>query len=54
MDQPVKQKTSYKEKRIGNTVYCITNVYTGEKDLKAALEELAVRRAMADQSKHAE
>ena len=48
MDKPDGRQTSYKEKKIGNTIYCITSVYTGEKDLKQALEELAIRRAMAD------
>ncbi len=40
--------TSYKEVKIGNTLYCVTSVFTGEKDLEKTLEELAVRRAMAE------
>ncbi|MBP5718872.1 MAG: hypothetical protein J6X53_07825 [Abditibacteriota bacterium] len=48
MDKPDGKQTSYKEKKIGNTIYCITSVYNGEKDLKSALEELAIRSAMAD------
>ena len=48
MEKQESSRTSYKEKKIGNTLYCITSVYTGEKDLKKALEELAIRRAMAD------
>ena len=40
--------TSYKEVRIGNTVYRITSVFSGEKDLGKSLEQLAVRRAMTE------
>ena len=39
---------SYREVRIGNTIYRVTSVFTGEKDLKETLEQLAVRRAMAE------
>lgn len=42
------QQTSYREIKIGNTIYRVTSVFTGEKDLKETLEQLAVRRAMAD------
>lgn len=38
--------TSYREVRIGNTIYRVTSVFTGEKDLGKTLEQLAVRRAM--------
>ena len=40
--------TSYKEVRIGKTIYRVTSVFTGEKDLGETLEQLAVRRAMAE------
>ena len=40
--------TTYKEVTIGNTIYCVTSVYLGEKDLGKTLEELAVRKAMLD------
>ena len=40
--------TSYKEVKIGNTLYRVTSVFTGEKDLAQTLEQLAVRRAMAE------
>ena len=43
-----KPTTSYKEVRIGNTLYRVTSVFTGEKDLGKTLEQLAVRRAMAE------
>lgn len=43
-----KSTTSYREIKIGNTLYRVTSVFTGEKDLGKTLEQLAVRRAMAD------
>ena len=45
------QKTptrSYKEIKIGNTIYRVTSIFSGEKDLGKTLEQLAVRRAMAE------
>ena len=48
MEKPVKQTSSYIEVQIGNTLYRVTSVFTGEKDLGKALEELAIRRAMAE------
>ena len=43
-----KPTTSYKEVKIGNTIYRVTSVFTGEKDLGKSLEQMAVRRAMAE------
>lgn len=40
--------TSYKEVRIGNTIYRVTSFFSGEKDLGKTLEQLAVRRAMSE------
>ena len=40
--------TSYKEVRIGNTLYRVTSFFSGEKDLGKTLAQLAVRRAMAE------
>ncbi len=40
--------TSYKEVKIGNTLYRVTSVFTGEKDLGETLEQLVLRRAMAE------
>ena len=40
--------TSYKEIQIGKTLYRVTSVFTGEKDLGKTLEQLAVRRAMTE------
>ena len=39
---------SYKEVRIGKTLYRVTSVFSGEKDLGRTLEQLAVRRAMTE------
>jgi len=51
MDMATKQttvpQTSYREVRIGNTLYRVTSVFTGEKDLGKTLEQLAIRQAMA-------
>lgn len=43
-----KQTSSYKEVRIGNTIYRVTSIFTGEKDLGKTLEQLAIRRAMEE------
>lgn len=48
MDKQKKPETSYKEVVIGKTLYRVTSVFTGEKDLGKTLEQLAVRRAMAE------
>jgi hypothetical protein len=40
--------TSYKEVKIGKTTYRVTSVFLGEKDLGRTLEQLAIRKAMAD------
>ncbi len=45
-----KPTTSYKEIKIGNTLYRVTSVFTGEKDLGKTLEQLAVRRAMSERT----
>ena len=41
--------TSYKEIRIGHTIYRVTSFFSGEKDLGRTLEQIAVRQAMAQQ-----
>ena len=40
--------SSYKEVRIGKTIYRVTSFFSGEKDLGKTLEQLAVRRAMSE------
>ena len=40
--------TSYKEVKVGKTIYRITSVFLGEKDLGKTLEQLAIRKAMTD------
>ena len=46
--QPNAPVTSYREVKIGNTLYRVTSIFTGEKDLGKTLESLAIRRAMTD------
>jgi hypothetical protein len=40
--------TSYREVKMGRTVYRVTSVFKGEKDLAQSLEQLAIRKAMTD------
>ena len=40
--------SSYKEVRIGKTIYRVTSFFSGEKDLGKTPEQLAVRRAMSE------
>jgi len=40
--------TTYKEVKIGKTIYRVTSVFLGDKDLKNTLEQLAIRKAMTD------
>ena len=40
--------TSYHEITIGKTLYRVTSVYKGEIELKKALEELTISRALKD------
>ena len=46
--------TTYKEKKIGNTIYRVTSIFTGEKDLGETLERLAIDRVICDIKKGAE
>jgi hypothetical protein len=39
--------TAYREVKIGKTVYRVTSVYTGEKELGPTLEKLAARHVLA-------
>jgi len=43
-----KKQTSYREVTIGGTLYRVTSVFTGEKDLAKTLEQLAIRKALAE------
>ena len=45
--------TTYKEVKIGNTLYRVTSIFSGEKDLSKTLESLAIRRAMTDSQRTA-
>ncbi|HBL84343.1 MAG: hypothetical protein A2Y17_05060 [Clostridiales bacterium GWF2_38_85] len=40
--------TSYKEIKLGRTIYRVTSVFLGEKDLGKTLEQLAIRKAMTE------
>ncbi|MCD8370493.1 MAG: hypothetical protein LUC94_09285 [Clostridiales bacterium] len=40
--------SAYREIRIGRTIYRVTSVFSGEKELGKALEQIAVRRAMLE------
>ena len=46
--QPNAPVTSYREVKIGKTLYRVTSIFTGEKDLGKTLESLAIRCAMTD------
>ena len=48
MEAAVRILETYREVKIGNTVYCVTSVFTGEKDFGKTLEDLAVRHIMQD------
>ena len=50
MDQKITPMTSYKEVKIGKTIYRVTSFFSGEKELGKTLEQLAVRRAMSEVS----
>lgn len=50
MDQRNTPTTSYKEVKIGKTIYRVTSFFSGEKELGKTLEQLAVRRAMSEVS----
>ena len=50
MDQQITSTTSYKEVKIGKTLYRVTSFFSGEKELGKTLEQLAVRRAMSEVS----
>lgn len=48
MSKQTTPTSSYKEVRIGKTIYRVTSFFSGEKDLGKTLEQLAVRRAMSE------
>ena len=45
MNQQISPTTSYKEVKIGKTIYRVTSFLSGEKELGKTLEQLAIRRA---------
>ena len=48
---PKEPVASYKEVRIGKTLYRVTSVFSGEKDLGRTLEQLAARHDRAGRSR---
>ena len=46
--QSEKQITSSREVKIGHTVFRVTSVFSGEKDLGKTLEQLAIRRVLTE------
>ena len=48
MNQQISPTTSYKEVKIGKTIYRVTSFFSGEKELGKTLEQLAIRRAMSE------
>lgn len=48
MEKSNTKTTSYKEVKIGKTIYRVTSEFSGEKDLGQTLEQLAVRKAMTE------
>jgi hypothetical protein len=42
--------TTYKEKKIGNTLYRVTSIYKGEIDFKKAIEDLTIRKILRDEN----
>ena len=50
MNKQTAPTTSYKEVRIGKTIYRVTSFFSGEKELGKTLGQLAIRRVMAEVS----
>ena len=48
MQAPAVYPSSYREVKIGRTLYQVTSIFTGEKELGSTLEKLAVRRALEE------
>ncbi|MDL2293384.1 hypothetical protein LJC60_01990 [Ruminococcaceae bacterium OttesenSCG-928-D13] len=47
------QVSSYREVKMGRTLYRVTSVYTGEKKLGPALERLAAQQVLTEMDKRA-
>lgn len=48
MEKKPASTTSYREIQIGNTLYRITSIFSGEKDLGKTIEQIVIRRALAE------
>ena len=44
----VEPTTTYYEKKVGKTLYCVTNVYAGKFELGKLLEEIIIKRVLRD------
>ena len=44
--QNKKHPSSYREVKIGRTLYCVTSEFTGEKELGPTLEKLAAQHVL--------
>lgn len=51
--QDKKYPSSYREVKIGRTYYCVTSIYTGEKELGPTLEKLAAQHVLDDMDERA-
>ena len=48
METHPNQITAYREVVIGNTLFRVTSVFSGDRELGEIMEELVVRKAMAE------
>ena len=48
--KPKKPVTTYYERKIGKTLYRVTNVYKGEIELGKALEDLTINKILRDEN----
>ncbi len=52
MDNQLVQTHSFKEIKIGKTIYKVTSFFSGEKDLGKTLEQIAIRNTLSDFSSY--
>lgn len=44
--------SEYREEKIKKTIYCVTSIFSGEKQLGATLERLAVQKVISEINEH--
>lgn len=49
-EEKTTRTSTYREMKLGDTVFMVTSVYLGEKDLKNTLEQLTINRVLAELS----